>query len=103
MLPDESFESKQNEVCIDVSLVNFVKDDEGVFFKKVSTVDQSLQEDAIGDKDDSISWSYARGHANLIANHSFFWHLALHNSMQIKHSESTRLNAHYFALNISCT
>ena len=53
-MPYQSFQSQQNEVGIDVSFVHFIENDEGVLFEEVSTVHQSLQEDAVGDKHDSI-------------------------------------------------
>ena len=39
MLADHSLDGQQNEVRIDVSFVDLVQDDEGVFFEEVSAVD----------------------------------------------------------------
>jgi hypothetical protein len=42
MLPYQSFESEEDEVSVYVSFVDLIKDDEGILFKEVCTVHQSL-------------------------------------------------------------
>lgn len=74
--------------------MHFIEYDEGVLIKEVSTVDQSLQEDAISDEDNAIIGVYARSHADLVPNHISLRHLGIHNREEIEHCQPPRLHTH---------
>ena len=49
-LSDDSFDGQQDEICVDVPFVDLIQHNERIFLEKFSAMNQSLQEDAIGDK-----------------------------------------------------
>lgn len=77
ILSNDSFHSQQDKVSINISLMNFIQNDEGVFFKKLCAVNQSLHEYAVGDEHYSILWINIRLHSNLITDLIFLVHLPI--------------------------
>jgi len=43
MQPDESFDGEKNEICVNVSFVNLIEDNEGVLFENLRAMDHPLK------------------------------------------------------------
>lgn len=81
--------------------MHFIQDYKGVLCKEVSGVYQSLQENTVSYKDDAVVLGNVRLLANLVADHSPFFHLFLHYSLKIHDCQSSRLHTHDLAFLIS--
>ena len=65
---DDPFDCKQNEVSVNVSLMNLVEDDEGVFVEDFRAVDHPLQKYSIGHEYYPVGWFDIGLHADLVAD-----------------------------------
>lgn len=92
---DDPFDGEQNEVSVNVSLMDLVEDDEGVFVEDFRAVDHPLQEDSIGHEHYSVVWVGGRLHADLVANQISFWNLTSQDAVQVYHRQSSWLHTYY--------